>query len=171
MTPHHDGRDRLVVVAGPQDDGTFCIAIDGVSYNVDAQQVRPGTWSLLFDGRCVVVDLDKRHSATGVAIVASVGTSEIALTVKDGPAQPLATSAGARSSVSRGEAVRASIAGKVVKLCVAVGDVVAPNTPVIAIEAMKMENELVCERGGTVIAIHKQVGQAVDTGELLVEID
>jgi biotin carboxyl carrier protein len=35
---------------------------------------------------------------------------------------------------------------------------------------MKMENELAAERGGTVSAIHKAAGQAVDTGDLLLEI-
>ncbi|HEX7843343.1 MAG TPA: biotin/lipoyl-containing protein, partial [Kofleriaceae bacterium] len=64
----------------------------------------------------------------------------------------------------------APIAGKVVKVSVAVGDHVAPGGAVIVLEAMKMENELAAERGGTVSAIHKAAGQAVDTGDLLVEI-
>jgi len=38
------------------------------------------------------------------------------------------------------------------------------------LEAMKMENELVAERGGTVQAVHKVAGQAVDTGDVLVEL-
>jgi len=33
-----------------------------------------------------------------------------------------------------------------------------------------MENELVAERGGTVSVIAKVAGQAVDTGDLLVEL-
>jgi acetyl-CoA/propionyl-CoA carboxylase biotin carboxyl carrier protein len=53
---------------------------------------------------------------------------------------------------------------------VAVGDQVAPGTAVIVLEARKMENELVAERGGTVTQVTKQAGQAVDTGELLVEL-
>jgi biotin carboxyl carrier protein len=65
---------------------------------------------------------------------------------------------------------RAPIAGKVVKVLVAVGDTVAPGSPVIVLEAMKMENELVSERGGTVAQVAKQAGQAVDTGDLLVEL-
>ncbi|HEX7704038.1 MAG TPA: biotin/lipoyl-containing protein, partial [Kofleriaceae bacterium] len=71
----------------------------------------------------------------------------------------------------RGEALRAPIAGKVVKVLVAVGDNVAPGTAVIVLEAMKMENELVSERGGTVKVVHKQAGQAVDTGDTLVELE
>jgi biotin carboxyl carrier protein len=39
------------------------------------------------------------------------------------------------------------------------------------LEAMKMENELVSERGGTVKVVHKQAGQAVDTGDPLVELE
>ena len=54
---------------------------------------------------------------------------------------------------ARGETIRAPIAGKVVKVLVAVGDTVAPGTAVIVLEAMKMENELVAERGGTVSAV------------------
>ena len=55
-------------------------------------------------------------------------------------------------------------------MLVAVGDQVVPGAAVIVLEAMKMENELAAERGGTVSAIHKVAGQAVDTGDLLVEI-
>jgi len=53
---------------------------------------------------------------------------------------------------------------------VAVGDQVAPGTAVIVLEAMKMENELIAEKGGTVATITKAAGQAVDTGDLLVEL-
>ena len=64
----------------------------------------------------------------------------------------------------------APIAGKVVKLLVEMGTEVAPGTPVIVLEAMKMENEIVAERGGKVTAINKQAGQAVETGDVLVEL-
>jgi biotin carboxyl carrier protein len=52
----------------------------------------------------------------------------------------------------------------------AIGDDVAPGTPVIVLEAMKMENEIVSERGGKVTAVNKQAGQAVETGDVLVEL-
>ena len=55
-------------------------------------------------------------------------------------------------------------------MLVAVGDQVAAGSAVIVLEAMKMENELIAERGGTVTQVTKQAGQAVDTGELLVEL-
>jgi biotin carboxyl carrier protein len=160
-----DGRERAVIVDGPGQDGGFRVSIDGAEQQVDARALRPGTWSLLIGGKSYVVDLDRRR--TGIA--ASVGDSEAMLHVEDALHKRLASAAGTRPA-PRGEAIRAPIAGKVVKVLVAAGDIVTAGTPVIVLEAMKMENELAAERGGTVSAIHKAAGQAVDTGDLLVEI-
>ena len=164
VTAH--GRDRTVTVEGPLDDGRFRVAIDGASRLVDARALRPGTWSLLIDGASFVVDLDPRRAG----IAASVGATEVLLTVEDALHRRLATAAGSRATTLRGESIRAPIAGKVVKILVAPGDQVSPGAPVIVLEAMKMENELVAERGGTVTAIHRAAGQAVETGDLLVEL-
>ncbi|MDB4960308.1 MAG: biotin/lipoyl attachment protein [Myxococcales bacterium] len=160
-----DGRDRTVTIDGPSPDGRFKVALDGVERDVDARAIRPGTWSLLIDGTSFVVDLDQRRN--GVA--ATVGASEALLQVQDALHKRLASAASPRAHVS-GESIRAPIAGKVVKVLVTVGDVVPAGTPVIVLEAMKMENELIAERGGTVKTIAKTAGQAVDTGDLLVEL-
>jgi biotin carboxyl carrier protein len=160
-----EGRERAVTVDGPSQDGRFRVWVDGAERAVDARALRPGTWSLVIGGRSYVVDLDRRR--TGVA--ASVGDSEAMLRVEDALHKRLAAAAGTRA-VARGESIRAPIAGKVVKVLVAPGDQVAAGSAVIVLEAMKMENELAAERGGTVAAVHKAAGQAVDTGDLLVEI-
>ena len=160
-----EGRERTVVVDGPGPDGRFQISLDGVAQDVDATALRPGTWSLIIGGKSYVVDLDRRRAG----IAASVGAAEAMLQVEDALHKRLARAAGTRAPV-RGESIRAPIAGKVVKVLIAVGDQVAAGTPVIVLEAMKMENELAAERGGTVSAIHKTAGQAVDTGDLLVEM-
>ena len=161
-----EGRDRSIVVEGPLADGRFRIAIDGATRDVDARAVRPGTWSLVIDGQSYTVDLDRRRN--GVA--ASVGASEALLHVEDALHRRLAAAAGPRGNRGSGETIRAPIAGKVVKILVATGDTVAAGTPVIVLEAMKMENELVAERGGKVGEFQKQPGQAVDTGDVLVEL-
>lgn len=160
-----DGRDRSVTVEGPLPDGRFRVTIDGQAHEVDGRAVRPGTWSIQLGGRNYLVDLDKRR--TGIA--ASVGASEATLQVEDALHRRLAAAAQPRGQ-ARGETLRAPIAGKVVKVLVAVGDEVAPGAPVIVLEAMKMENEIVSERGGKVTQVAKQAGQAVDTGDLLIEL-
>ena len=158
-------RESTVHVEGPLSDGRFKIVIDGTEHVVDARSVRPGTWSIVLGGKQFLVDLDRRKGA----IAASVGAGEVSLKVEDALHRKLAQAAGPRG-VARGEQIRAPIAGKVVKLLVEVGAVVEPGTPVIVLEAMKMENELVAERGGTVTAIHKAAGQPVDTGDPLVDL-
>jgi biotin carboxyl carrier protein len=163
-----EGRDRTVVVDGPGSDGRYQVSVDGVAQAVDAAALRPGSWSLIIGGRSFQVDLDRRPGAGATRIAATVGDSVVTLQVEDALRKRLAAT-GARPA-ARGESVRAPIAGKVVKVLVAVGDTVAAGKPLIVLEAMKMENELAAERGGTVSAIHRAAGQAVDTGDLLVEL-
>lgn len=146
-------------------DGRLEVAIDGVARDVDARQLRPGTWSLIIDGASFVVDLDPRRG--GVA--ASVGMAEAALVVEDAQTKRL-RSATHRGPAARGEQVHAPIAGKVVKILCAVGDEVVAGQAVAVLEAMKMENEIVAERGGTCTDIAKAAGQSVETGERLLTL-
>lgn len=67
--------------------------------------------------------------------------------------------------------LKAPMPGLVIRVNVAIGDTVAAGQGLVVIEAMKMENELRCVAGGRVKAIRAVVGQAVEKGELLVEIE
>jgi biotin carboxyl carrier protein len=63
----------------------------------------------------------------------------------------------------------APMPGLIVRIHVAVGDAVAVGQPLIAIEAMKMENELRATAAGVVRAVHAVSGAAVEKGAVLVE--
>ena len=63
----------------------------------------------------------------------------------------------------------APMPGLIVRVHVAVGDLVESGHPLISIEAMKMENELVAPAAGTVRAIHAVPGSPVEKGATLVE--
>jgi biotin carboxyl carrier protein len=165
------GREIEITVEPPAypqaPDARWRLIVDGRELAIDARPIRPGTWSLLVDGRSHVVDLDPRAGGTALtsALVAAVArvedarTRKLARAVAHGAAGP-----------PPGEALRAPIAGKVVKVLVAEGDLVAAGQGVVVLEAMKMENELAAERGGTVATVHKQAGQSVESGELLVTL-
>ena len=65
--------------------------------------------------------------------------------------------------------IKAQIPGRVVRLWVAVGDAVEPGQRLLAVEAMKMENEVRAARAGTVESIGATLGGTVELGdELLV---
>jgi biotin carboxyl carrier protein len=66
--------------------------------------------------------------------------------------------------------VRAIIPGVVVAVAVAVGDHVVAGQELLAIEAMKMQNELRAPRDGTIERVAAAPGQTIDVGDLLVVI-
>lgn len=61
--------------------------------------------------------------------------------------------------------------GKIVKLMVKVGDKVEAGQTVLILEAMKMENEIKAGVSGIVKSVNVEIGQALESGVLLVEID
>ena len=67
--------------------------------------------------------------------------------------------------------IASPMAGRVVKVLVAVGDAVAARQGLVIVEAMKMENELRAPRAGTVREVHAREGGSVDTGAMLVVIE
>ena len=66
--------------------------------------------------------------------------------------------------------VRAIIPGRVVSVAVVAGDQVTAGQRLLAVEAMKMENELRAPRDGTVERVTVAVGETVELGDPLVVI-
>ncbi len=78
-----------------------------------------------------------------------------------------AAPAGAQGSVK----VTAPMPGNILKMNVKVGDTVPANGLVCILEAMKMENEIFCEKGGVVASINAPVGTAVQSGDVIVTLN
>ncbi|PTL59044.1 biotin carboxylase N-terminal domain-containing protein [Paraconexibacter algicola] len=65
----------------------------------------------------------------------------------------------------------APMPGSVIRVDVRVGDEVSAGTPLLVLEAMKMEHEIVAPLDGTVTELPVQVGAQVDAGSLLAAIE
>ena len=65
----------------------------------------------------------------------------------------------------------APMPGKVTKLLVAPGDVVAKGQPLAVLEAMKMESRFEAPRAGVVAAVHVQEGDQVEEGTVLLDLE
>lgn len=65
------------------------------------------------------------------------------------------------------EEVRAPIPGRVVEILVEAGASLAPGSPVLVLEAMKMQNLITTQFGGLVRDIRVRSGEAVEKGQLL----
>lgn len=66
--------------------------------------------------------------------------------------------------------VKAELPGVVTSLFVQLGATVRKGQPLLVLEAMKMENEILSPRDGTVKALPVPAGKSVMRGDLLVEI-
>jgi biotin carboxyl carrier protein len=64
--------------------------------------------------------------------------------------------------------IRAIIPGRVVAVAVAPGDTVEAGQTLLSVEAMKMQNELVAPRAGTVTRVPAAMGATVELGDVLV---
>ena len=69
-----------------------------------------------------------------------------------------------------GEQVSAPMPGTILSVNIAVGDSVKRGQVLMILEAMKMENEIMCPRDGRIIAIQTSKGAAVESGTPLCTI-
>jgi biotin carboxyl carrier protein len=67
--------------------------------------------------------------------------------------------------------IYAPMPGKVVKILVEVGQDVAEKTPMVIVEAMKMENQVNAKAKGKVIAVNFKAGDQVDTETPIIELE
>ena len=79
--------------------------------------------------------------------------------------------AAAGAPVVREGTVTAPMQGLIIRVAVAVGDIVADGDVVAVLEAMKMQNDLPATRAGTVSAVHVNEGDVVGPRDPIVQID
>jgi pyruvate carboxylase len=76
----------------------------------------------------------------------------------------------AKANMNNPFEIGASIPGKVIKILVKEGDVVAENDPLIVIEAMKMETNIVSKVSGEIKSIEVKENDIVEDKQLLITI-
>jgi biotin carboxyl carrier protein len=160
------GGRRLHVVVTRAGDG-FAVSVDGRTRQVDVARIDAHTLSLVVDS-VWSKEVSIATDPVGGQLAVHLGTTLVAVTLngrrrwgrKDDGAAP----------GSGPQRLVAPMPGKVVRVLVKGGDVIAARQPVIVVEAMKMENELRAAREGTVAEIHVSEGMSVDAGTLLVVI-
>ena len=91
--------------------------------------------------------------------------------VGDKTSAPAAPSQVAKAPVAAANGVVAPLAGNIWKLEVAAGQQVQEGDLLIILEAMKMENEIIADRDGTISEILIREGDAVDIGQVLLVLD
>lgn len=86
-------------------------------------------------------------------------------------AAPKAAAKPAAAGAVGGVKIEAPMPGTVMDVKLKVGDKVSNGTPIVIIEAMKMENEIPATCEGTIASINVSKGDSVNTGTLIATIN
>jgi hypothetical protein len=121
----------------------YTITVNGVAYDVTVDEKGNGGTSA-------------DPAATPVAKAAAPAVTPV-------PAQ--------KSSQTGNIPVTAPMPGKVLAVKVKVGDSVTSGAPVLVLEAMKMENDIVAPKDGKVVAVNVKAGDSVESGAVLVSLE
>ena len=116
-----------------------------------------------------VIDLEVNGTNYSVTLDAEVKTSKTPMLVRSAskrPIEPLKVSPSAKKTK-----VLAPIPGVILQVDVKVGDPVKKGDRLVLLEAMKMENNIVAEKEGTVTAVHVVKDQKVLENELMIEME
>ena len=116
------------------------------------------------EGKAMLID---EYEAYAPAAPAPVAAAPVAAAPAAAPAAPAAP---AGAALAAGEVVKSPMPGNILKINVAQGQKINEGDVLIVLEAMKMENEIVATKSGTVAQIVTAKGAVVETGAPLVVI-
>ncbi|PHI20868.1 acetyl-CoA carboxylase biotin carboxyl carrier protein subunit [Lewinellaceae bacterium SD302] len=137
---------------------------------VDLVRSGPDTYHLIRDGKthhCRIVDLNLSEKQLTLV----VDGRELDVKIKDEVDQLVEQLGLTVAAAAKSNDVFAPMPGLVLEIMVAVGEEIEAGTPLLILEAMKMENVLKAEGDGVVKAISVNQGDAVEKRQLLIEIE
>ena len=145
--------DKIVTLRGQQVE----VTVDRDS--VEIISIAENQAELRINGRVVVVPFVVDGSRVSFSYDGETYAAEVA-------------DKGARSRARhRDHSMEAPMPGLILKILVRPGDVVAKGTPLIVLEAMKMEHQIVAPRDGTIAAVNCTEGELVQPGVDLVSLE
>ncbi|MEA4965315.1 MAG: biotin/lipoyl-containing protein [Oscillospiraceae bacterium] len=131
----------------------YKVTLNGKTYEVEVEA-----------GQAMLVDEYEAYApAPAAPVAAPIAAAPIA--APTAPAAPAAPDA-----IAAGSPVTAPMPGNILKILVSQGQKVNEGDAIIILEAMKMENEIVASKTGTVAQILVATGATVDTGATLAVI-
>ena len=126
----------------------YKVTLNGKTYEVEVEH-----------GKAVLLD---EYEALAPAPAAAAPAPAPAAAPAPAPAAPV--------NIAAGETVNSPMPGNIIRVDVKQGDTVKAGQILVILEAMKMENEIVAPKDGTVAQVITSKGAVVDTGAPLVVI-
>jgi pyruvate carboxylase subunit B len=141
-----EGREVVAGVEPVPGTPEIRVTIDGTTSSIVVESQEGTNWRLVDRGAVRDIDVEDERSRH-IRLLAGPGRTV------EGPA-----------------VLKAPMPGLVVRILVAAGTPFVAGTPLLALEAMKMENELKATGPGVIVAVLVAPGQAVEKGQHLLEL-
>ena len=109
----------------------------------------------------------KKYRVTVNGTVYEIELEELTGTAPAPAAAAPAAPAPSAAAPAGGEQVTAPMPGTILSINVAAGDTVKRGQVLMILEAMKMENEIMCPCDGKIASVNTSKGAAVESGTLL----
>ncbi|UMB53382.1 hypothetical protein MKD41_13725 [Lutibacter sp. A64] len=138
---------------------TYKFKVNENGYTVNVKSHEDNIINLEVNGTNYAVKMSKEIKKTK--------TPTLVRSASKRPAEPLKVN----PTASQTTKVVAPIPGVVLSLDVKVGDTLKVGDRMLVLEAMKMENNIVCEKAGTVTAVNVTVGQQVLQDQAMIELE
>ncbi len=135
--------------------------------DIDLVKIDDGLFHLILENKSFLISV----SNTNIYFRASVGGEEYDVEIEDNISRLKSKYGETEEDVKSLGKVFSPMPGLVVKIYVSVGDDVQLNTPLLALEAMKMENEIKSPANGKITDISVTTGQNISTETLLMTIE
>lgn len=137
---------------------SYKFKIHGNEYEVDIKGIEDNVFNIEVNGTAYVVEMDreiKAVSKTPTLVRQTVSTHK-EIKKKEG------------SSVTK---IKCPLPGNIINVFVKKGDKVIKGDKLVIYEAMKMENQIVAEKDGTIVSVRVNVGDSVLQDDVLMEMN
>lgn len=132
-------------------------------------------YKVTLNGKVYEVEVEKGEAVIQAeyeaALPAAAPAAPVAAPAPVQAQAPAAPAASAPASSAGAGTVLSPLPGNINEIRFSAGQTVKAGDVVIILEAMKMENEIVAPKAGTLSKIHVQKGAVVNTGDPLFDVD
>lgn len=143
----------------------FKFTINGNQYQAEIVSIDENLAEVEINGTVYSVEVDKSLQPTKTPkLVRSVS-------VPSTDAHPSVAKTSSPSAPKGGGTIKSPLPGVIIDMHVKVGDQVRIGQKLLVLEAMKMENNIEADKEGRIATIHKQKGDSVMEGDVLIVIE
>jgi biotin carboxyl carrier protein len=158
-----DGQDFTIDV-----DRAGEVTIDDAVHAVDLRAIGgKQLYSLILDNRSYEVFVERRAGVYHVMIRGDL----FVIDVEEARLKQLKAMSGQAHVEQDAGTITAPMPGMVIKVLVEAGQAVEAGQGLMILEAMKMENQILCPRAGVVRSLGVVAGQTVNLGDLLAVVE